>query len=422
MKLKIISYSLSKGGAAKAAKNFLYLASKHKKYEPEMISVWGTLRNGVLFRSSALSIFVHYLKMSVSRLLTYFAKNDKNIKHSLNLFDSNYVAKHIDCSLSQKDVIHINWVNNDTISLFSLKKLFEGKNKKIILTLHDEWFYSASEHYAEYNSLYYVFGYDGSNFINRYIFDLKKKINFDNIVITVPSYWMYERAKKSLLLRNSDIHILPNYIDTDVFTELKDIRSKRHKKLNIPKDAFIIGFGAVSGGTNPLKGFDLLVAALDKVLNIINDKNRIVLLTFGANDIDKRVKSLGCDIINMGVISSSHNMAEIYNYLDVMIVPSRVESFGQVAAESLACKTPVIAFNYSGIKDIVIHQRNGLLAEPFSVDSLALNISLFMGMTDKERYVYGENGRDDVIHKFGETVVSKTYFKLIDYVKGVEDE
>lgn len=146
------------------------------------------------------------------------------------------------------------------------------------------------------------------------------------------------------------------------------------------------------------------------------------MVTFGANDIDKRVTSLGCHIINMGVISNSHNMAEIYNYLDVMIVPSRVESFGQVAAESLACKTPVIAFDYSGIKDIVTHQRSGLLAEPFSVDSLALNINSFMNMTEKERYVYGENGRDDVVRKFGETVVSEIYFKLIDYVRGDEYE
>ncbi|MCV5714184.1 hypothetical protein OFN39_33750, partial [Escherichia coli] len=63
-----------------------------------------------------------------------------------------------------------------------------------------------------------------------------------------------------------------------------------------------------------------------------------------------------------------------------------------------------------------------LLAEPFSVDSLALNINSFMNMTEKERYVYGENGRDDVVRKFGETVVSEIYFKLIDYVRGDEYE
>ncbi|WP_041498637.1 hypothetical protein [Escherichia coli] len=69
------------------------------------------------------------------------------------------------------------------------------------------------------------------------------------------------------MLSNCDIYILPNYIDTNIFTELKDIRSKRYRILDVPEDAFIIGFGAVSGGANPLKGFDLLVSALDEVLS-----------------------------------------------------------------------------------------------------------------------------------------------------------
>ncbi|EEY1592112.1 TPA: hypothetical protein IEK69_004221, partial [Escherichia coli] len=119
MKVKIISYSLSKGGAAKAAKNFLHLASKNKKYEAEMISVSGIIKNGVLFKSSKLSVFWHYSKMLVSRVLTYFILNDKSIKYSLNIFDSNYVLKHIRVEDGQREVIHINWVNNDTISLFS---------------------------------------------------------------------------------------------------------------------------------------------------------------------------------------------------------------------------------------------------------------------------------------------------------------
>ena len=33
-----------------------------------------------------------------------------------------------------------------------------------------------------------------------------------------------------------------------------------------------------------------------------------------------------------------------------------------------------------------------------------------------------KNGRDDVVRKFGETVVSEIYFKLIDYVRGDEYE
>ncbi|HHG9510438.1 TPA: glycosyltransferase [Citrobacter amalonaticus] len=424
MKLKIISYSVSKGGAAKAAKNFLLLVNDKSQYQAELISVFGTLEANKFTRASTASIVWHYTKMLMSRFFTYFERFGYVVKYSLNLFSSDYVLHKLNCSSTEKEIIHLNWINNDTLSLRILKKLFNNPNKKILLTLHDEWFYCSTEHYAEFNEYKFIEGYDIANarVINRYIYNLKKKLNYDNIVITVPSRWLYERAKSSYLLKNADIHILPNYIDTEVFIELRELRRDRYKELGIAEGSFIIGFGAVNGSSNPLKGFDLLIEALQKVADSSAGKNKIILLTFGANYIDKRVASLGCKIINMGFIANSSEMVKVYNLLDVMIVPSRAESFGQVAAESLACQTPVIAFNYSGVRDIIIHQRNGLLAEPFSVESLTDSIKQLMNMSIDERKVYGENGRQDVVNKFGKDVISSMYLNLLDYVKGVTNE
>lgn len=422
MKLKLVSYSVSKGGAAKAAKNFLQLADDNADYNAELISVFGTLKNNTFARAPSPSILWHYVKMLVSRFFTYFERSENVAKHSLNLFSSDYVIKRLDCTSTQEEIIHLNWINNDTISLRELRKLVSNPTKKILLTLHDEWFYCSTEHYAEYEGSEFTQGCYNNGIINQYIFELKKKLTFDNVVISVPSQWLYERAKSSYLLKNADIHILPNYINTEIFNVLPQVRDSRYSELCISTDAFVIGFGAVSGSSNPLKGFDLLISALEKLTDSQVEKEQVVLLTFGANKIDKRVESLGCKVINMGVISSPLNMAKFYNYLDVMIVPSRAESFGQVAAESLACETPVIAFNYSGVKDIIIHQRNGLLAEPFSVKSLAGSIRQFVNMCVDERKIYGQNGRQDVVNKFGKNVVSNMYLNLLDHVKGVTNE
>ena len=67
-------------------------------------------------------------------------------------------------------------------------------------------------------------------------------------------------------------------------------------------------------------------------------------------------------------------LLKIYSMADCTIVPSLVESFGQVASESISCGTPVICFETSGLKDIVKDKISGLVAKPFSVSSLCEKI------------------------------------------------
>lgn len=423
MKLKIISYSATKGGAAKAARNFLNLIAEEPQYQSSLISVSGKIENNTFNKASVHSILWHFFKMLISRTFTYFNRTSNIVKYSLNIFSSNYVLKQLELESNVDEIIHINWINNDTLSLFEIKNIFENDSKKILLTLHDEWFYCATEHYANNESQSYIFGYkNNEGLINKLIFELKCKIDFDKVIITVPSQWMYDRAKESYLLKNADIHVLPNVIDTEIYNYSESIRLNRFENLGVSSDSFIIGFGAVSGGANPLKGFDLLCDSLSQLLKSTSEKNNIVLLTFGSDVIDKRVQSFGCKVINLGFIPSAAKMAVVYNLIDVMIVPSRAESFGQVAAESLACHTPVIAFNYSGIQDIILHQKSGLLAEPFSVVSLTKNIQHMMSMSNEERMNFGLYGRQHILNNFGKEVILKKYLKLLDYTKGATND
>lgn len=55
-----------------------------------------------------------------------------------------------------------------------------------------------------------------------------------------------------------------------------------------------------------------------------------------------------------------------------VIVPSTgIESFGLVAIEAFACGTPVIASGHGGLREIVIHRKNGLLFSPGDSEDLA---------------------------------------------------
>ena len=52
-----------------------------------------------------------------------------------------------------------------------------------------------------------------------------------------------------------------------------------------------------------------------------------------------------------------------YNRVTAMVIPSVFEGFGLAAIESMASGTPVIATRVDGLKDIIIHGKNGLLAD-----------------------------------------------------------
>lgn len=54
-------------------------------------------------------------------------------------------------------------------------------------------------------------------------------------------------------------------------------------------------------------------------------------------------------------------VANIYNAADVSVVPSRVEPFGLVAVEALACGTPVVATNEGGLPDFINDEVGALV-------------------------------------------------------------
>lgn len=57
-----------------------------------------------------------------------------------------------------------------------------------------------------------------------------------------------------------------------------------------------------------------------------------------------------------------------------MVVPSLEEAFGKTVIEAMACRTPVVAFNTGGPRDIIEHKLSGYLAEERSAESLAQGI------------------------------------------------
>ncbi len=71
-------------------------------------------------------------------------------------------------------------------------------------------------------------------------------------------------------------------------------------------------------------------------------------------------------------------LADHYRAADVLIVPSRSESFGLVAAEAQACGTPVVASNTGGLPYVVSASESGLLVDDHDPKAFAAAVAAIL--------------------------------------------
>lgn len=317
---------------------------------------------------------------------------------------------------SDADVIHIHWIS-EMLSIEDIGKI----SKPIVWTMHDMWAFCGAEHYAlDVKKPRYIEGYLKTNRpssesgfdMNRKVWLLKKKKwSKQNFSILSSSKWLYNCAKDSLLFQKSKHYLISfplDIIDTWIPIDKKISRTI----LNLPQDSYLILMGADGGIGNPRKGGDLLKEAimhLDEFSTL-----PVELIIFGQSNPDNPTK-WPKKVHWLGAVTDDRILALAYSASDVMVVPSRQEAFGQTASESLACGTPVVAFDIGGLSDIVLHKENGWLSKPFDTKDMADGILWII--EDKDRYKnLSNNAREHAIKNYDPEKIANQYKLLYEDV------
>lgn len=140
------------------------------------------------------------------------------------------------------------------------------------------------------------------------------------------------------------------------------------------------------GRIQPIKGVDVAVEAMATIV----DRHRgATLMVVGGpsgprglaemSALRRRAVELGLAAKIRFVGPVPHGLVpDLYRAADVVMVPSRSESFGLVAAEAQACGTPVVATRIGGLTDVVDDGSTGFLIDGWDPEDHAEAVLRFL--------------------------------------------
>ena len=406
MKIELVCYSDLMGGAARAS--FRLHRALVAADEESTLRVQSKYSDDWRVISSKPPSRIQRRLKELSHRVMRKQKSENLTLHSAELFFSSGLDTAI--NLSDSQVVNLHWVCCNMLSIKDIGRI----RKPIVWTMHDMWPFCGAEHYSDdatgarfelgYNRINRPIGNSGPD-VDRWVWKSKCKAWRKPMHLVAPSRWLGECARRSVLMRDWPISVIPNPLDTQVYQPYS--KSFVRKALSLPGDKQLIAFGAIGGGSDPRKGFGKLMNALRLVAD---SSSNIACVIFGQSAPKHKVE-LGMPIYWMGHLYDDISLSLVYSAVDVMVVPSLQENLPQTGTEAQACGCPVVAFNCTGMPDVVEHMKTGYLAEAYSNSDLAAGMGWVL--EDKGRHLaLSEAARERALRLWSLEVVVPQYLKV----------
>lgn len=265
------------------------------------------------------------------------------------------------------DVIQLHNLHSHNVHLGLLFSYIKEKKIKVYWTFHDCWAFTS---YCMYFDLAqcdkwksgckncpqhkkYSWFFDRS----RDLYKRKRELTSDiDLTIITPSCWLEELIKYSFL-KEFPVRVINNGIDLSVF---RPVESNVKEIYNISENRFVLL--GVANVWEKRKGLDVFI---ELALQLDSERFQIVLV--GTNDAIDRILPPG--IVSIHKTANQNELAEIYSSADIFINPTREDNYPTTQMESIACGTPVVAFDTGGCSE-TIDESCGRVVEKNDIDSL----------------------------------------------------
>lgn len=340
------------------------------------------------------------------------------LKHSLWFKDAGYKTlgvclanSPLEEAFRKNEIPHLSLTARGYFSLkdsLSLRRFLKSENADVIFCHHlkDLWRIRLALIGLDHIQLFgfarmFLKNISKKDWLHRFIYRRMKSL----IALT-------EIQKQALLqclpVSADDVLVIPDSVDTKEFHPNKRSESFRSQIFELKDDELAIG---LVGRIDPQKGSREFVEAASKLLNRYPHL-KFFLIGKETPDTPGFEQSLKNYVSSQGygskVIFLGHrsDIDQVISNLDIFVMPSYEETFGDVLIEAMACGVPSIATRAGGPINIVDEGENGLLIPPRDSGALASAIDRLI----KDPVIcekFSKNGRTKALVSYDERLVFK---------------
>ena len=150
-----------------------------------------------------------------------------------------------------------------------------------------------------------------------------------------------------------NLKVVARGVDTQLFHPDKRSETLRASWGATPQTLVLLSVGRLAAEKN-------LDLTLKTYRAIVATGRNVQLVIAGDGPLRAATQAKCPEAIFVGMCTHEQ-LAAVYASADVLMFPSLTETFGNVTLESLACGTPVLAFDCAAAGEFVVHQQNGWL-------------------------------------------------------------
>jgi glycosyltransferase involved in cell wall biosynthesis len=276
----------------------------------------------------------------------------------------------------------------------TVHSVIEGHKKGIVASGLNFWDLEASERYTL--GLFPLLSLVQKLYLNK------------SPEIIAVSNWMKRLLEKNYGI--TGVNVIHNGIDHEHFSPKKQKNAIRGLDIDKPIVLF-------SGRFIALKGINILVKAMHRVINEIRD----VHFAFAGPEANMKWVRM---FENEGIPSEYYTflgyiphteMPDIYSASTIFVLPSLIESFPFSVLEAMSSGAAVIASNVGGVPEMIEDEVDGLLVPPGNPEILAEKI-LFLLNNESELKRISKKARERILGEFTSEIMSNKTEKIYERI------